>query len=154
MVIFFSFIFKILNMKNLFLFLLSISFVSKNIAQNKNEKEIRSILNQQNIAWNKGNLDSFMVGYWQNDSLLFIGKSGTTFGYNKTLQNYKNGYPDATHMGIFTSNIISIKKLSNEYYFVIGKWVLTRSIGNISGYYSLLFKKIKQQWKIIVDHSS
>ncbi|OIR12034.1 hypothetical protein GALL_62850 [mine drainage metagenome] len=141
-------------MKYFLLFLFFVAINSSVFSQDKNEKAIRKILEDQNAAWNKGNLDSFMIGYWQNDSLMFIGKSGPTYGYNKTLENYKKGYPDTAHMGKFTSTIISIKKLSNEYYFVLGKWFLKRSIGDAGGHYTLLFRKINGQWKIIVDHSS
>ncbi|MEO7209869.1 MAG: nuclear transport factor 2 family protein [Chitinophagaceae bacterium] len=123
-------------------------------AQNKDEVEIRKILSQQNTAWNQGNLDSFMVGYWNNDSLLFIGSSGPRYGYETTLKGYKKSYPDTAHMGHFTSTILSMKKLSDEYYFVVGKWALQRSVGDVSGYYTLLFRKIKGHWMIIVDHSS
>ncbi|HEX3024135.1 MAG TPA: nuclear transport factor 2 family protein [Chitinophagaceae bacterium] len=138
-----------------FLFLFFILAINTAIfSQDKNENVIRKILENQNAAWNKGNLDSFMIGYWQNDSLMFIGKNGPTYGYNKTLANYKKSYPDTAHMGTFTSTIISIKKLSTNYYFVIGKWFLKRSVGDAGGVYTLLFKKINGEWKIVVDHSS
>jgi len=123
-------------------------------AQNKDEMAIRTLLSKQVIAWNKGNLDDFMKGYWENDSLMFIGKSGPTYGYTKTLNNYKKGYPDTAHMGKFTSTIIAVQKLSPDHYFVTGKWFLQRSIGNLEGYYTLLFRKIDGEWKIIADHSS
>lgn len=124
------------------------------VAQTKNEQQILTTLRQQEAAWNEGNLEKFMIGYWQNDSLMFIGKSGPTYGFNKTLANYKKGYPDTAHMGKFTSTIISIKKLSRKYYFVTGSWYLKRSVGDAKGFYTLLFKKFKKNWVIIVDHSS
>jgi ketosteroid isomerase-like protein len=138
--------------------ILALAFIvcttTHSFAQDKNEVAIRTILNTQEAAWNRGDLDQFMVGYWDNDSLVFIGKSGPTYGYRPTLQNYKKGYPDTAHMGKFTSTIISIKKLSAEYYFVTGKWYLQRTIGDASGVYTLLFRKINGQWVIVVDHSS
>lgn len=112
------------------------------------------MLKLQEAAWNEGNLEKFMIGYWQNDSLMFIGKSGPTYGYDKTLANYKKGYPDTAHMGKFTSTVVSLKKLSPEYYFVTGKWFLKRSVGDATGYYTLLLRKIKGKWVIVTDHSS
>lgn len=112
------------------------------------------MLKAQEAAWNEGNLEKFMIGYWQSDSLMFIGKSGPTYGYDKTLANYKKGYPDTAHMGKFTSTIISLKKLSPEYYFVTGKWFLKRSVGDATGYYTLLLRKIKDKWVVVADHSS
>lgn len=134
------------------LFFVFIAFNS--YSQTKDEVAIKQILKTQEKAWNNGNLDAFMVGYWNNDSLMFIGKKGLTYGYKATLANYKKSYPDTAYMGKFTSTLISIKRLSNEYYFVIGKWELNRTVGNISGHYSLLFRKIKGKWVIIADHSS
>ena len=70
-------------------------------AQSKDETAIRQILDTQTKAWNKGDLDGFMKGYWENDSLMFIGKSGVTYGWKNTLENYKKGYPDTAAMGKF-----------------------------------------------------
>lgn len=123
-------------------------------AQNKEEKVILKMLKAQETEWNNGNLEAFMKGYWQNDSLLFIGKNGPKYGYATTLANYKKGYPDTSHMGKFTSTIISMKKLSPQYYFVVGKWYLKRSVGDVSGHYTLLIKKINGEWVIVADHSS
>jgi len=128
--------------------------VIKTNAQSIDEKQITHILQLQEAAWNNGNLEKFMHGYWQNDSLMFIGKNGITYGYHATLNNYKKNYPDTAYMGKFTSTILQIKKLSKEYYFVVGKWFLQRSVGNIQGHYTLLFRKIKGEWVIIADHSS
>jgi uncharacterized protein (TIGR02246 family) len=123
-------------------------------AQNGDEKQIRSLLTAQTQAWNRGDVDAFMQGYWKSDSLMFIGKSGVTRGWQQTLENYKKGYPDTAAMGKLAFDLITVKKLSPEYFFVVGKWMLTRSIGNISGHYNLLFQKIKGRWVIVADHSS
>lgn len=136
------------------LVILAFSFCFTGFAQSKAEKAITKMLKQQETAWNNGDLDKFMIGYWQNDSLMFIGKSGPTYSYEKTLANYKKGYPDTAHMGKFTSTLISIKKLSKQYYFVTGGWYLKRSVGDAKGYYTLLIRKIKGEWVIVVDHSS
>ncbi len=140
-------------MKTVFAFLFSIISVTA-FAQSKDEAAIRQMMNDQVIAWNSGDLDKFMIGYWEDDSLIFIGSNGPTYGYEKTLNNYKKGYPDTAYMGKFTSTIISMKKLSKEYYYVVGKWHLERSIGNAAGHYSLLIRKIKGKWVIVADHSS
>lgn len=123
-------------------------------AQTNDEKSIRQSMNEQLTAWNKGDINRFMETYWKDDSLKFIGKSGVTYGWNNTLENYKKGYPDTAAMGKLDFNILEVKRLSGEYYFVIGKWHLTRSIGNVGGHYTLLFRKVKGKWVIIADHSS
>ena len=122
--------------------------------QSKNETQIREQLKKQTESWNQGNIEAFMETYWKSDSLLFIGSSGINRGWQNTLNNYKKGYPDTVAMGKLAFDIIMVKKLSSKYYYVVGKWMLTRSIGNLSGHYDLLFRKIKGRWYIIADHSS
>ena len=139
--------------KFILLVFISIFYLSVN-AQSNDELAIRSVLSTQTQAWNDGNLDLFMNGYWQSDSLMFIGKSGVTYGWQNTLNNYKKGYPDTAAMGKLKFTIISVKRLSAIYFSVVGKWELTRSIGNVGGHFTLLWKKEKKQWVIIQDHSS
>ncbi len=123
-------------------------------AQSKDETAVRDVLETQRLAWNEGNVEKFMEGYWKSDSLMFIGKSGVTYGWQKTLENYKKGYPDTAAMGKLIFNILEVKRLSVMYFFVVGKWHLTRSIGDVEGHFTLLFKKVKNKWVIVADHSS
>ena len=123
-------------------------------SQTKDEAEVRNVLAKQNAAWNRGDVDAFMVGYWEHDSLMFIGKSGVTYGYKNTLSNYKKNYPDTTVMGKLTFTLIHVKQISPEYFHVTGKYYLTRTIGDASGHFTLVFRKINGKWVIISDHSS
>ncbi|RYF90985.1 MAG: nuclear transport factor 2 family protein [Chitinophagaceae bacterium] len=123
-------------------------------AQNKDEQSILSTIDLQKNAWNRGDLVGFMGPYWQSDSLMFIGKSGVTYGWQNTLNNYKKGYPDTAAMGKLDFEILHVKRLSVLYFSVVGKWHLTRSVGNVGGHFTLLFKKIKDRWLIVSDHSS
>jgi ketosteroid isomerase-like protein len=129
-----------------------VSFTS--FSQSNDEIEIRKVLASQNDAWNRGDVDAFMVGYWDNDSLMFIGSSGVTYGYKNTLANYKKRYPDTVAMGKLIFTLIEIKRLSSEYYHVTGKWNLQRSVGDVSGHFTLVFRKVSDKWVIISDHSS
>jgi ketosteroid isomerase-like protein len=126
---------------------------SQNISHNKEELAIRTILQTQTQAWNNGSLEKFMSGYWQSDSLKFIGKNGITYGWQATLDNYKKSYPDKAAMGILTFEIITVE-ISGKTAFVIGKWKLTRQHDEPKGYYTLFWKKIKGKWQIVADHSS
>ncbi|MBM3416038.1 MAG: nuclear transport factor 2 family protein [Bacteroidetes bacterium] len=137
-------------------------FISANLAaQSKparpasgDEAAIVRLLEEQNNAWNRGDIESFMKGYWESDSLMFVGKSGVTYGWMNTLNNYKKGYPDTAAMGKLTTTNIKVKRLSKKYYFIVGKWYLKRSIGDVSGHYNLLMEKINGRWVIVADHSS
>ena len=115
---------------------------------------ISEVMNKQEAAWNSGDLDAFMVGYWESDSLTFIGKSGVNKGWQTTLDNYKKSYPDTASMGKLTFTNLEINKLGEDHAFVIGKWHLKRSIGDVGGHYSLIWRKIQDKWVIISDHSS
>lgn len=135
------------------IFISSFIFTSS-FAQSIDENNIRKVLSNQENAWNAGDLEYFMKGYWQSDSLLFIGKSGVTYGWQKTLGNYKKNYPDTIAMGNLTFNLVEFKPLSPEYYFVVGKWHLQRTTGDIGGHFTLLFRKINGMLFIVADHSS
>ena len=140
-------------MRLLFIAFLTISSLSV-FCQSGDETEVRNVLAKQNAAWNRGDVEAFMVGYWENDSLMFIGKSGVTYGYRNTLANYRKNYPDTTVMGKLTFTLIQVKQLSPDYFHVTGKYYLTRTIGDASGHFTLMFRKINGKWVIISDHSS
>lgn len=140
-------------MRSLLIFLLFISPIP-GFSQTKDEAEVRSVLAKQNAAWNRGDVDGFMVGYWENDSLMFIGKSGVTYGYKNTLATYQKNYPDTAAMGKLTFTLIQVKQISPDYFHVTGKYYLTRTMGDASGHFTLMFRKINGKWIIISDHSS
>jgi ketosteroid isomerase-like protein len=136
------------------LLVLILFIVSASFAQDKDETAVRNLLAEQTKEWNNGNIPAFMETYWKSDSLMFIGKSGVTYGWQKTMDNYKKNYPDAAAMGKLNFDLVEVKKISGTYFFVVGKWHLTRIIGDIGGTFTLLFRKINNAWVIIADHSS
>jgi hypothetical protein len=116
---------------------------------------ILKLLEQQTNDWNNGNIDAFMQGYAKSDSLMFIGKNGITYSWEKTLINYKIRYPDRATMGILKFEVLKMDFLSKKSCWVLGKWHLNRpEKGDIGGYYTLIFKKIKGKWVIVSDHTS
>jgi len=141
-------------MKTLSLVTLILFQAATGFGQLKEKMAIRQVLRMQESAWNEGRIDGFMAGYWQNDSLLFIGQSGITYGWLPALNNYKKHYPDTASMGHLTFRILQMKSLSSQYCFVVGRWGLRRSVGNLAGYFTLLFRKIGGKWLIVADHSS
>ena len=137
-----------------FLAIIMVLVASSIHAQHSARTEILSILEKQTKAWNNGDLDQFMVGYWENDSLMYIGKAGVTYGYRSTLERYKKNYDSREKMGTLKFTILYVKELSPEYVQVVGKYELTRTVGDASGHFTLLFRKIRKNWVIISDHSS
>ena len=118
------------------------------------EESILQILDTQTDCWNAGDIDCFMQSYWKSDSLVFVGSRGLTYGWHNTLLNYRKSYPSAEAMGALGFEVLKIEAVSKDSYFVIGKWHLSRAIGDIGGHFSLLWRKIDGQWVIVADHSS
>jgi ketosteroid isomerase-like protein len=118
---------------------------------------IAKVLATQVAAWNKGDVSSFMAGYWRSDSLVFIGSKGLTYGWQPTLDNYRKSYPDATQMGQLDFSNLHITPLAADIAQVVGRWHLARSsaaAGDLQGHFLLIFRRLGGQWVIVADHSS
>ena len=115
---------------------------------------ITKAMQDQEIAWNKGDIDGFMVPYSKSDSLKFIGKNGITYGWQNTLDNYKKSYPDKATMGILDFTILSIEEVSQSAAIVVGKWHLKRDKGDVGGYFTLVWRRTETRWVIVMDHTS
>jgi len=108
----------------------------------------------QRQAWNRGDVDGFMQGYWKSDSLMFVGKTAPVYGWQTTLDNYKKHYPDKAAMGQLAFTVIKLDLLDPQNAFMLGGWHLTRTGCDIGGYFTLWFRKIGGEWKVVCDHTS
>lgn len=108
----------------------------------------------QKEAWNNGDIEGYMAGYWNSDSLKFIGQSGITYGWKNTLENYRKHYSNRALMGKLEFSIVQIDVFRDNSAFMIGKWKLLREKDTPQGFFTLLWKKINKKWKVVVDHSS
>lgn len=138
---------------------LSLFFSTAFAQKSENDVAIRYItkaMKEQEECWNKGDVSCFMTHYWKSDSLRFIGKSGLTYGWQPTLDNYLKSYPDKNAMGKLTFQNIVMEFTDVHTVLVIGKWKLERTgdLKNLEGHYSLLWQQKNGQWVIITDHSS
>ncbi len=117
---------------------------------------IQDKMNTQQNCWNIGDLDCFMESYWKSDSLLFLGKTGISYGWQTTLENYKKGYASVEEMGQLTFTNQVIHFIDRKTVQVIGKWYLKRAerLGDLEGHYSLIWQNKKGNWVVISDHSS
>lgn len=119
--------------------------------------EIERRMESQENAWNRGDIASFMEeAYWNNESLLFVGKNGLTWGYDATLQRYLDSYPDRAAMGVLNFKNKHWSDLGSRHGLLVGEWLLTRgdSLEDLSGHYSLIWELREEKWFIIADHSS
>ncbi len=140
--------------KFLLLLLISLNIYSVGAAQTKGQRAIANLLEQQRLAWNRGDLKAYMDGYLNSDSLVFIGKRGPQYGWQKTYDNYLKSYPNKSAMGELYFSLLKIDIIDSKNAMVLGAWMLKREKDEPSGYFTLRLKKIKGQWKIVYDHSS
>jgi hypothetical protein len=120
---------------------------------------IMTVLHNQEIKWNEGNLKGYMEGYLKSDSLKFITKKGVTYGWDNTILKYQKSYPDKAAMGTLQFEVISIEALCDRKALMTGKWTLlinsqNNSTKEIIGYFTLIWQNIDGKWYIIVDHTS
>ncbi len=144
-------------MKNyliIFALFVSFSLTSAQELSQRDREAIMKVFKDQENAWNEGDVDAFMEGYWRSDELVFVGASGPTYGWQNTLDNYKIRYPDRVAMGKLEFDILKLRKIDKKTVFVIGKFHLSRSIGDLEGTFTLVWKKLKGQWLIVSDHTS
>ncbi|MEM9723098.1 MAG: nuclear transport factor 2 family protein, partial [Bacteroidota bacterium] len=125
------------------------------VLETKDVDAIKQVMSMQENAWNEGDIPQFMEGYWKSDSLLFIGSSGPTYGWQATYERYERVYPDRKTMGQLQFDILEIRSLGQNYARLIGKFHLKREeIDDLEGYFTLIWKKIGGKWLIISDHTS
>ncbi|WP_416438368.1 YybH family protein [Phnomibacter sp. MR] len=120
----------------------------------KAEKAIRQLMAMQEDAWNRGDIAAFMEGYWKNDSLSFTGAAGPVYGWQKTYDGYLKRYDSPAKMGKLSFTLLQLKPLGKNYYTVVGKWHLERTVGNVGGHFTLILQRIGGEWRIIADHTS
>ena len=121
----------------------------------KSVQEIRAVLNQQVEAWNKGNIEEFMAGYWNSPALSFYSGGTKTGGWQATIDRYRARYQSAGHeMGTLNFTEIEIQTLGTNAAFVRGKWHLKMKDSEPGGLFTLIFRKFPTGWKIIHDHTS
>lgn len=116
--------------------------------------DIVQLLKGQEEAWNRGDLDAYMQGYWQNEQLVLISNGKFRNGWDETLAAYKKNYPDKESLGELKFTIKEIKMLSNYAAMVVGRWDLKRLKDTPTGVFTLLVEKIDDRWVITMDHSS
>ena len=140
----------------LFLLLIIIApiFAQSDEQKTKIAGDIRKVMDDQSTAWNSGDIDGFMKGYWQSEKLVFISGDNVTKGWQPTLDRYKKGYDTRAKMGVLKFSELEFFVLSKNAAIVLGSWELTREKDNPKGKFTLTFRKFKEGWRIVMDHTS
>jgi len=122
--------------------------------QNAAEGEIRAILDMQTVAWNRGDIDTFMTGYWKSSETEFVGASGITRGWQAVLDRYRRNYRDGKAMGRLTFSSLEVHLTCRDSAFVIGEFQLDREKDRPTGVFTLNFRKFAEGWRIVADHTT
>lgn len=128
--------------------------LSSSAMAQSDEEAIRGVLSAQQTAWNDGDIDTFMDGYWASDSLTFASGGNYLQGWQTTLERYKRAYPDRAAMGILTFTLYQVDVLSDDDAFVFGRYELERADDRPTGVFTLMLRKIDGEWKVVFDHTS
>ncbi len=115
---------------------------------------ISAVLNAQQTAWNRGDVDAFLVGYWHSPELTFSGSSGVARGWDGVLTRYKKNYPDRAAMGQLDFSELEFRFLGPDAALVLGRWHLKRETDDLGGVFTLVWQRLPEGWKIIHDHTS
>lgn len=118
------------------------------------EREIRAVMDAQTSAWNSGDIEGFMRGYWNSDDLVFASGDDVTRGWQSTLERYKKRYDSREKMGMLKFGDLHVNIISKDAAVVLGSWALTRANDNPKGKFTLIFRKFKNGWRIVHDHTS
>ena len=115
---------------------------------------ILSVLENQKKAWNNNDIDKFMLGYLNSEKLIFVSKNGPVYGWDFVKDRYKTEYSSKYLMGDLGFEIYDLFLITNRSAILIGKFNLVREDEELTGFFSLIFKKIKGDWYIVSDHTS
>jgi beta-aspartyl-peptidase (threonine type) len=118
-------------------------------------KAIRQVLDAQVAAWNKGDLDGFMTGYWKSPKLTFFSGKEKTMGWQATIERYRKKYQSGgQRMGHLSFRDLEIEAFSPRSAWVRGRWKLVRDKDTLTGLFTLILKRMPKGWRIVHDHTS
>ena len=122
--------------------------------QAESETDIRQVIKAQQIAWNRGDINAFMEGYWRSHDTVFVSGDAVTRGWQTVNERYHSKYSDREKMGQLTFSELEVRMFGYDGALVFGRWQLARAEDNPHGRFTLIFRKTKEGWKIVHDHTS
>ena len=116
--------------------------------------QIQSVLNAQQDAWNRGDIEAFMNGYARSPSTVFISEDEVRRGWETVRDRYRAKYSDRAKMGTLSFSDIEVTMLSPDAAVVLGRWQLKRGNDEPHGRFTLIFKRLPEGWRIVHDQTS
>jgi ketosteroid isomerase-like protein len=130
------------------------SSAKPNKREGKDIAAIRAVLYAQRDAWNRGDVEGYMDGYVRSDDTVLVSADNVTRGWQTVLDRYKKNYNSREKMGTLTFSDLETTLIGTDAAMVLGRWHLKRAGDEPHGRFTLIFRKTKQGWKIIHDHTS
>jgi ketosteroid isomerase-like protein len=115
---------------------------------------VRTVLDAQRDAWNRGDVEGYMDGYARSPGTVFVSGDNVTRGWQTVLDRYRKNYDSREKMGTLTFSDLEITPLGNDAAIVLGRWHLQRTKDEPHGRFTLILRRTKQGWKIVHDHTS
>ena len=120
----------------------------------EHEKAIEKLLLDQVAAWNAGDIEGYMKGYWNSDSTVFLSGGNLTRGYSGVLSRYKKSYDSREKMGRLEFAELHIRMITPTLGIATGVWRLYRAKDQPWGRFTLLVENRPEGWRVIHDHTS
>jgi len=120
----------------------------------RDQAAIQKLMDTQQAAWNRGDVDAFMTVYWRSPDVTFSGSSGMVRCWDAVLARYKKSYADREAMGQLQFSSLEYHFLGPDAALLLGHWHLTRAKGDVGGVFSLVWQRFPEGWRIIHDHTS
>jgi len=115
---------------------------------------IRAVLDAQRDAWNRGDIEGYMDGYARSADTVFVSGDNVNRGWQTVLDRYKKNYNSREKMGTLTFSDLEITLVGNDAAIVLGRWHLKRANDEPHGRFTLIFRRTRQGWRIVHDHTS
>ncbi len=115
---------------------------------------VRAVIESQQAAWNRGDVEAFMEGYAREDATTFVSGDAVVRGWQTVLERYQKTYDSRARMGTLTFSELEIKPLSEFYIMAVGRFQLAREADNPRGRFTLIFRRTNAGWRIVHDHTS
>lgn len=138
----------------LILFAAGAGFAQSDKQKTQIAEDVRQVLDEQTAAWNRGDIGGFMRGYWNSPELIFVSGNNVTKGWQPTLDRYQKNYDSREKMGALSFSELETIVTSKDSAIVLGRFTLVRQSDKPTGMFTLNFRRFKEGWRIILDHTS
>jgi beta-aspartyl-peptidase (threonine type) len=118
------------------------------------QSQVLKVLSDQAEAWNRGDLDRFLDGYWRSDQTVFAGGGNIHRGFDAMAARYRKTYDTREKMGTLTFDHLKFESIERDRAVVTGSWELQRAADKPGGVFTLILRKFPEGWRIVHDHTS